>query len=521
VIDQSSDVWTRRFSILLASVSLWRLLFLVITPLDLVPDEAYYWDWSRHLDWGYYSKPPLIAWINALSTGLLGASAVSLRLPAVIFGIIGIVAVFSLARRMFDSRVGFWAAAALLASSGSSLSAFLMTIDAPFLCFWSLSLYSLWRAINEETMGWLWWILCAVTVGLGLLSKQMMIAFLVILPLFLGVSPRDRHLFRRPWPYLLIVLSLSALLPVIWWNMQHAWITLHHTAHHFDSNPREDFYFVKTLLDFIGSQLLLLSPLSWLLFVAIASRMIVYFRKLERNVQFLLLFSAVPLSGFFFMALRQRINGNWPAVLYPAGFILLAAWGCGAISVSDRLDRSRKLFLPGVLTGTVLAITTYALTFFLSISSVGGSALDPTLRLKGWQRLGQEVGSVWRRLPESEKTFLLTTKRQYASELAFYVPGRPRVYTWPDRDGAINSQYDIWPGPVERLGWDSLVLLKAGRKPPSEMVAAFNSMELLGKIDIPTGPGGKRQFSLYRGHTLKAWPERASRHIAHPDDDSP
>jgi 4-amino-4-deoxy-L-arabinose transferase-like glycosyltransferase len=506
-----SDIWTRRFYILLTCVSLWRFLFLFTAPLDLVPDEAYYWDWSRHLDWGYYSKPPLIAWVNALSTWLLGASTVSVRLPAVIFGIFGILAIFALAARMFDSRVGFWSAAALSASSGSSISGFLMTIDAPLLCFWSLSLYSLWRAVNEETMGWIWWILCALAVGLGLLSKQMMIAFLVILPLFLWVSPRDRHLLKRPWPYLLIILSLSAFFPVVWWNMQHEWITLHHTAHHFDGSPKDDFYFIKTLLDFMGSQLLLLSPLSWLLFMVIASRLIVSFRTLERNVRFLLLFSAVPLSGFFFLSLRQRINGNWPAVFYPAGFILLAAWGCGALSVSNRLDKWRRLFLPGVLTGMVLAIVTYALTFLLSVSSLGGSALDPTIRLKGWQELGREVGAVWCSLPESEKTFLLTMKRQYASELAFYVSGRPRVYTWPDQDGVISNQYDIWPGPVERLGWDGLILLKTGQEPPSEMVAAFNSLEFLETVDIPTGPGGKRQFSLYRGHTLRAWPQRTLR----------
>ena len=41
-------------------------------PLDLAPDEAHYWDWSRHLDWSYYSKGPLVAWLIRASCELVG-----------------------------------------------------------------------------------------------------------------------------------------------------------------------------------------------------------------------------------------------------------------------------------------------------------------------------------------------------------------------------------------------------------------------------------------------------------------
>src|SRR3954454_7313224 len=73
-------------------------------PLDLSPDEAHYWDWSRHLDWSYYSKGPLVAYLIRLGCELFGAWSVSLtgnemlavRLPAVVCGSLLLVSLYVL-----------------------------------------------------------------------------------------------------------------------------------------------------------------------------------------------------------------------------------------------------------------------------------------------------------------------------------------------------------------------------------------------------------------------------------------
>src|SRR6266581_2815847 len=60
-------------------------------PLDLAPDEAHYWDWSRHLDWSYYSKGPLVALLirgscelfGPWSESVCGSPMIAVRLPAV------------------------------------------------------------------------------------------------------------------------------------------------------------------------------------------------------------------------------------------------------------------------------------------------------------------------------------------------------------------------------------------------------------------------------------------------------
>ena len=52
---------------LIAAVFIIRFLVLLTAPIDLSGDEAYYWEWGRHLDWGYFSKPPLIGWLMGLA----------------------------------------------------------------------------------------------------------------------------------------------------------------------------------------------------------------------------------------------------------------------------------------------------------------------------------------------------------------------------------------------------------------------------------------------------------------------
>src|SRR5450432_2364124 len=81
-------------------------------PFDLAPDEAHYWDWSRHLDWGYYSKGPLVAWLIRLSCELFGPFAqaqfgndmLAVRLPAVVCGSLLLVGLYVLTAQVQQSE---------------------------------------------------------------------------------------------------------------------------------------------------------------------------------------------------------------------------------------------------------------------------------------------------------------------------------------------------------------------------------------------------------------------------------
>ena len=63
-----------------------KLIAIHFTNFDLFGDEAQYLIWSEKLDFGYYSKPPLLAGVIRIVTILFGSSFNVLKtIPVVIY----------------------------------------------------------------------------------------------------------------------------------------------------------------------------------------------------------------------------------------------------------------------------------------------------------------------------------------------------------------------------------------------------------------------------------------------------
>jgi len=365
-------------------------------------------------------------------------------------------------------------------------------------------LYCAWRAVQAPGRNAGWWGAVGLFLGLGLLAKQMMAAFLPLMAAALVLTDRSaRSNFKSIRPYLAMVIGTIFFLPVVWWNREHDWITLQHTGHHFEGHGGGAFYFLKTLPDFIGGQLLVISPLTLFLVITVSFGVAFRFRDQKPAARWLSCFGPLLLVLFTAMSLRQRVNANWPAVFYPAGLILTAAWACGQVTAGLRIDRWRPLLRPAVGIGAALAVATYLLPFVAAWADFGGTRLDPTARLRGWQSLGRMVGERLQAMPIPERTVLLAEQRQIVSELAFYAPGQPVVYKWTDRFFGIDSQYDLWPGPPP--GSDALIVWQAGVPFSGELRAVFTTVEPVGSLPAPVGPGGLRRFELYHGIGLKGW----------------
>ncbi|MGB3133280.1 MAG: glycosyltransferase family 39 protein, partial [Candidatus Macondimonas sp.] len=161
---------------ILVALTALRIALLAASPLDLFVDEAQYWLWSTTPDFGYYSKPPVIAWVIALTTALAGDGewAVRLASPLLHGGTAGFV--FLAGRALYGPRVGVGAALLYASLPAVSFSSFLISTDVPLLLCWSAALYAL---IQAEQRGGLWWPALGLALGLGLLSKYAMAFFLV------------------------------------------------------------------------------------------------------------------------------------------------------------------------------------------------------------------------------------------------------------------------------------------------------------------------------------------------------
>ncbi|TMA09422.1 MAG: phospholipid carrier-dependent glycosyltransferase, partial [Deltaproteobacteria bacterium] len=192
-------LWRYRYLtfLLMFGFALFHLWYIHKGFLDLAPDEAHYWEWSRRLDWSYYSKGPMVAYLIAASTRLCGATESCVRLPAVLLALGTATVVFLLTRRLFTSeRAGFLAVLISSVIPLFSAGSMLMTIDAPLAFFWILALFSLQRVVDRSAkpvegprQKWGWWLLLALALGLGLQSKYTMLLFLPCLASYMFLSP--------------------------------------------------------------------------------------------------------------------------------------------------------------------------------------------------------------------------------------------------------------------------------------------------------------------------------------------
>ena len=340
-----SDRWRRRAQLLIALLLGVRWVYAACVPLELVADEAYYWDWSRRLDWGYYSKPPMVAWLIRAATELGGSTAWVIRTPAVLLGTLSLWWIYLLAARLFDPRVGFWSVVLCAATPGNTALGLLMTIDAPFLFCWGMAMYGLWRML-ERGPGRAGWVLATgVSAGLGLLSKESMLAFLMAAWLFVLLSREDRGELQRPGWWLMSLIAAACLAPVILWNSRHGWITVLHSSSHFEMQSTGLATRLLRSGEFLASQLGVVSPVTVVVFGAVGALALRRWRRLTRPVLFLVCFGVVPLSCVIVLSLTRRVMPNWPAPFYAGGLVLTAAWLADRVDVGE-LPRSLHWLFP-------------------------------------------------------------------------------------------------------------------------------------------------------------------------------
>ncbi|HEX5313215.1 ArnT family glycosyltransferase [Aquabacterium sp.] len=258
-------IWGSRFIQLLAFVALvtvYRFLVVHISGISLFFDEAQYWDWSRHLDWGYYSKPPFVAGLIWLSTQLFGSGVLGVKALGMLTYPATALAMVGFARALWPTsggvRTGIVAGALYMTLPMVGLMGLVVSTDGPLILCWTLASWSLWRAQLTNRMSL--WALCGLICGVGIMDKYTMAAFaLTAIWTLWGVHGPQRGLFRKgPW----VTIAVAALVvsPNIWWNVQNHFPTFEHTAQLTAQSGRSG-GIVPTIVFLLG-QVLMLGPVA-------------------------------------------------------------------------------------------------------------------------------------------------------------------------------------------------------------------------------------------------------------------
>lgn len=482
---------------MLAALTVVRLAVLAWGGLDLSPDEAHYWEWSRRLDLSYYSKGPLIAYLIAALTGVLGTTALAIRLGAVVLSVLGSWALFRLGRELYgDPRPGALAVIGLQCTPLVWAGSLLMTIDAPFMALWTLALLAGHRALHRGRP--VDWVLLGAAVGTGLLAKYTMLFVVPGLALYAWRTPAARRALRGPGPLAGAAVALALFAPVLLWNARVGWVSARHVA----SQGRGGGLGWLHLVELIGSQLVVLSPVvaalvAWALWRGVGEGLV----RGREPYRFLAAMGA-PVIGFhLLLALQGKVQANWPAAAYPplallgAGLIMARR---GALDAGGRRRQAWLLAAAG-LVALVLSVAGH-LTPWLGLPP----RLDPTARLRGWAELGAAAARLRSAMPRPGSTFLLSSRYQIASELAFYVPGHPPAYNL--NLGRRLNQYDLWDGPETRLGWDAIYVEEGSRPLDDRVAQAFEHVEPPVVLEIRRSGRVTRTFVLHRAHGFRGVP---------------
>ncbi len=474
-------------------ISLFRVYFILTCPFDLSADEAHYWEWSRHLDWSYYSKGPMIAYLIYLGTSVFGDTVFGVRAFAVILSAASSVLLYLMGKELYDEKTGLVSALLVQIVPLYSVFGILFTIDSPFIFFWVLSLYLFHRLIQRQLYEDrkiqfdYYWLLLGVSVGLGLLTKYTMAFFYISGFLFL-LSTRDtRKLLTASGPYIAVIVSLAVFSPVILWNAANGWVTLKHTAGqaHIAEGLKIS---AKSFFEFTGSQLGVITPVLFILIFTSLWKM----RKTQKGA-FLFWFSMPTIAFFILKSLQGKVQANWALPGYATGFIAFAAYYARDLLTSRR---SRKTLL---ISGMLLSLL---VTFFAHFPSMLHlpQKMDPTARLVGWRELGEEVSSISREMSQSVPVFIFSDKYQISSELAFYMAGHPATYCI--NLGRRMNQYDLWPGFEDLAGYNAVFVRKDDNGLPEEVGEAFDSCEKQ-PVTIKTKHNKIMKFTIFKCYDFK------------------
>jgi dolichol-phosphate mannosyltransferase len=290
---------------------------------ELMPEEAYYWNYSAHPDIGYLDHPPMVAWLAWLGTAVFGRSEFGVRIGAFGCWMAASLFAFGLARNLFSKSAGFVTVLLMQVLPFFFSTGLLMTPDSPLTACWAGALYSMERAfIGNRSRAW--W-LVGLFMGLGMISKYSIGLVAAAAAVFILVDPPSRRWLLRWEPYAGTVLALVIFSPVIIWNAQTDWASFaFQTTRRLAEKAR------FSLHALIGSAAVMVTPTG----IAAGLLALVSCGKevrrdpcmaARRRALFILVFTVVPLSVFIAFSLRHKVKLEWTGPLWIAVLPAIAA----------------------------------------------------------------------------------------------------------------------------------------------------------------------------------------------------
>jgi 4-amino-4-deoxy-L-arabinose transferase-like glycosyltransferase len=442
-------------------------------------DEAQYWYWSQNLSWGYFSKPPMVAWLISLTTSVCGDGESCVRLASPILHSVTSIIIYFTAYELYkDKRTAVYSSIAYLTLPAVSVSSALISTDPPLLMFWALAMFFFVEAIKKDS--YKCWILAGISAGLGMMSKYNMLIFLFSAIFYMSMSASNRKYFLSKGFWSACFIAGIIFLPNVMWNFDNGLVSFLHTKENASGSGIA--LYPENMLEFIAAQFGVFGPIFF------ASLLIIIYkfykdRRISDANKLLLCFVLPLFLVIISVSLLSRAHANWAAPIYVPATILVVAW-----LVKNAHEKWIKASLFIHVFVALLMSNFYLIDKIPNVDFVGGKTAivegklhikDPFKRLYGWKDLGEGVKVLRKAYPEAR---ILTDSRKIHSEILYYA--RPEAFhtvKW-NPEGKMGDHFDLTTD-INKAGTKDFIYITTSDSVDS-MADYFESVERVGNIHI-------------------------------------
>jgi dolichol-phosphate mannosyltransferase len=425
--------------------------------VELMPEETYYWNYSRHFDYGYLDHPPMVAWLIRAATALFGQTEFGVRAGALLCGAITSIFVYKLTRNLFGAATALSALLLAQALPFFFLSGLLMTPDAPLVAAWAASLYFLERAlIGRQSRAW-WF--AGICLGLGMISKYTIALLGPVAAVFMAWDPQSRRWWSRREPYVGALLALAIFSPVLIWNAQHEWASFA-----FQSSRRLAETPQFALHKLIGSIIVLITPTGLLAVIAalLARRSGEETPDALRRRRLSNLAIFIPLSVFALFSLRHEVKLDWTGAPWTAALPAMAFVMTNKELRGRFVAWIRAAWMPTI----IVMLLIYGAGLHYLVLGIPGVGYDKHIEVipVGWRDLSAhiiETANAYRDKTGTEPLIVGMDRYAIASELSFYGGAHTATGLQTGNShlfGGMGLMYSRWLPPKLQDGRDLLLV---------------------------------------------------------------
>lgn len=366
-----------------------RFLYIPISDLALFYDEAYYHFWSQNFDWGYYSKPPMVAWLISLTSGALhSVDEWAIKIAAPILYAATAFLIYSLGTELYPKKVALVAAIIFSTTPLVAFNSLFITTDAPLLFYWALTSYLFVRALKTNHI--VIWLLAGLAGGFGLLSKYTMIFLLFGFLIYLLSHKERRKVFCSSGIWLAMLVAVVVFSPNLVWNYNHDFISFQHTSE--ISQLDKHLFHPEKFFEFFAGQFLVFGPITmWILL-----RYSLHFTPNPElktkasnhlDVNWLLICIGAPIFLVICsQALLSHAHVNWAVPTYVSASLLVA--------YQLLQSNSRKFLLTAIGINLLIGALFYAYQPLQQAVGIEAKrSNNPFHRVSGWREIIQQIAS--------------------------------------------------------------------------------------------------------------------------------